>query len=143
MSLLDDVMKNADGLGDIAAFAAKNPQIIAAAATLLSAKDTSVGGNGGLGGLMSAFEQNGLEDVMGSWLGSGQNQSIGADQVAKLLGNDTLSQFASKAGIGLAEVGPVLAALLPSLIDQLSPQGRRPETSSLEGALSSLLAATR
>jgi uncharacterized protein YidB (DUF937 family) len=143
MSLLDDVMKNVGGLEGLASFAAKNPQIIAAAATLLSSKDTSVGGNGGLGGLISAFDQNGLGEVMGSWLGSGQNQAIGADQIAKVVGNDALSQFASKAGIGLAEAGPALAAVLPLLIDKLSPQGRAPEPSSLESTLGSLLSGAR
>jgi uncharacterized protein YidB (DUF937 family) len=143
MSLLDDVMKNIGGLEGLASFAAKNPQIIAAAATLLSSKDSSVGGNGGLGGLISAFDQNGLGEVMASWLGSGQNHSIGADQITKVLGNDALSQFASKAGIGLGEAGPALAAVLPLLVDKLSPQGKMPETSSLEGALSSILAGAR
>lgn len=109
MSLMDDVLKNAGGLQGMASLAAKNPQILAAAATLLSSKDSSVGGSGGLGGLMSAFDSNGLGSVMGSWLGSGQNESIGVDQLTKALGNDTLSQFASKAGIGVAEAGSGVA----------------------------------
>lgn len=143
MSMADDLMKNAGGLGGIASLAAKNPQLLAAAATLLSAKDGSVGGNAGLGGLMSAFEGGGLGNVMASWVGSGKNESIGVDQLVKLLGNDTLGQFASKAGIGLAEAGPALAAVLPSLIDGLTPQGKAPESSALETALGSLLAGAR
>jgi uncharacterized protein YidB (DUF937 family) len=139
MSLMDDMLKNAGGLGGLASFAAKNPQLLAAAMTLLSSKDTSVGGAGGLAGLMGAFDKNGLGNVMASWLGSGANDSIGADELTKVLGHDTMSQFASKAGIGLAEAGPALAAILPSLIDQLSPHGQAPETSSLEGMLGSLL----
>ena len=119
--------------------AAKNPQILAAAATLLSSQDSSVGGNGGLGGLMSAFENQGLGNVMSSWVGTGANQSIGADQLMGVLGNDTVSQFASKAGIGLAEAGPALAAVLPMLIDRMTPDGRAPESSALEGAIGQLL----
>lgn len=139
MGLLDDVMKNVGGLEGIAGMAAKNPQLVAAAATLLSSKDSSVGGSGGLGALMSAFDSKGLGSVMSSWVGSGSNESIGAEQIVSVLGNDTLSQFASKAGIGLAEAGPALASVLPSLVNQLTPQGQVPQSSSLESALGGLL----
>lgn len=139
MSLMDDVMKNMGGLSELASLAAKNPQLVAAAATLLSSKDSSVGGTGGLSGLMSAFAQNGLGDIMSSWVGSGQNQSVGAEQLLKVLGRDTMSQFASKAGLSLAEAGPALAAVLPSLIDNLTPKGRAPETNLLETALGPFL----
>ncbi len=56
MGLVDDVMKNMGGLEGMASMAAKNPQLIAAAATLLSSKDSSIGGDAGLSGLMSAFD---------------------------------------------------------------------------------------
>ena len=141
MSMADDLLKNVGGLGNLASLAAKNPQLLAAAATLLSSKDGSVGGTGGLAGLMNAFDKNGLGNIMASWVGSGQNESIGADQLTKVLGKDTLSQFASKAGVGLAEAGPALAALLPSLIDGLTPQGRAPEAPSLEDAIGKFLGA--
>jgi uncharacterized protein YidB (DUF937 family) len=88
---------------------------------------------------MSAFERKGLGTIMDSWSGTATNQSIGADQVAKVLGNDTIGQFASKAGIGIEDAGPALAAVLPSLIDQLSPKGKAPDAGSLEGALASIL----
>ncbi len=80
---------------------------------------------------------------MASWIGKGNNAPIEAGQLAGLLGNDTMSQFASKAGIGLAEAGPALAAVLPALIDQLTPDGNAPEASSLEGTLSGLLSGMR
>jgi uncharacterized protein YidB (DUF937 family) len=143
MSLMDDLLKNVGGIEGLASIAARNPQVLAAAASLLSSKDPSVGGSGGLGGLMSAFEKKGLGSVMDSWIGTGTNQSIGADQVAKVLGNDTMSQFAGKAGIGIEDAGPALAAVLPSLIDQLSPKGKAPDAGSLEGALASILSRSR
>jgi uncharacterized protein YidB (DUF937 family) len=123
----------------LASLAAKNPKVIAAAASLLSSNKSSVGGASGLAALASAFQSQGLGSVIDSWVGTGQNQSISASKLAGLLGNDTISQFAQKAGLGVADAGPALAAVLPSLIDKLTPQGRVPEESSLEGALSSLL----
>lgn len=139
VGLVDDLMKNMGGLEGIADIVKKNPQLIAAAATLLSSKDSSVGGSGGLSGLMGAFDSQGLGNVVSSWVGSGSNESVGADQVASALGTHTMSQFASKAGIGLEEAGPALAAVLPSLVNQLTPQGQVPQSNSLEDTLSGLL----
>jgi uncharacterized protein YidB (DUF937 family) len=123
----------------LASLAAKNPKVIAAAASLLSSNKSSIGGASGLAALMGAFQGDGLGSVVDSWVGTGQNQSIGASQLAGLLGDDTISQFAQKAGLGVADAGPALAAILPSLIDKLTPKGQVPEASSLEGTLSSLL----
>ncbi|MEY2842765.1 MAG: hypothetical protein RI920_802, partial [Pseudomonadota bacterium] len=36
---------------------------------------------GGLSGLISAFEQNGLGNVVASWVGTGQNLPISAEQL--------------------------------------------------------------
>ena len=38
----------------------------------------------------------------------------------------TLKQFAAKAGVSHGEAGGLLASLLPSVIDQLTPQGQLP-----------------
>jgi uncharacterized protein YidB (DUF937 family) len=139
MNLIDELLQNKEALGGVAELLAKNPQILAAAASLLSTKDASVGDAGGLGGLLGAFQSKGLGDLAASWVGTGQNRSISPDQVASVLGNDTLSQFASKAGIGLDEAGPALAALLPMLVDRTTPKGQVPDATALEGSLGGLL----
>ena len=51
-----------------------------------------------------------------------------------------MAQFAHKSGMPVAEAGSLLAGLLPTVIDKLTPDGNMPDTSSLEGTLSSLLA---
>ena len=56
-----------------------------------------------------------------------------------VLGSDTVGQFASRAGVPTAEAGSLLAGLLPAVIDHLTPDGKVPETNSLEGSLKSLL----
>jgi uncharacterized protein YidB (DUF937 family) len=137
MGILDDLLgKEAGGL---AGMAMKNPQIIAAIASLLSSKDASVGGTGGLGGLVQAFQGKGLGDMMSSWISTGPNPPINASQITDVLGRDTLSQFAAKAGVPHGEAGGLLASLLPSVIDQLTPQGRVPESNDVESALGGLL----
>jgi uncharacterized protein YidB (DUF937 family) len=137
MGILDDLLgKEAGGL---AGMAMKNPQIIAAIVSLLSSKDASVGGTGGLGGLVQAFQGRGMGDMMSSWISTGPNPPATADQMATVLGPATLSQFAAKAGIPQGEAGGLLAGLLPMVIDQLTPQGKVPESNDLESSLGSLL----
>jgi uncharacterized protein YidB (DUF937 family) len=97
---------------------------------------------GGLQGLMQCFQQNGLEGVISSWVGTGQNQAISPDQVQQVLGNNTLQQVAEKAGVSPDQAKSSLAELLPTLVDKLTPNGQVPEHSSLlqmgESLLSSL-----
>jgi len=52
MSFLDNLMKQGGGLAELAA---KNPQAVAAVVSLLSSRDSSVGGTSGLGALLSNF----------------------------------------------------------------------------------------
>jgi uncharacterized protein YidB (DUF937 family) len=146
MGMLDSLLKGALGggqggstLGGLMDMVAKNPQILSAVAGLLSTRDTSVGGSGGLGGLISAFQGKGLGDMINSWISTGPNPPISASQVTDVLGGETMGQFARKAGISLSDAGPLLAGLLPTVIDKLTPDGNVPEANSLEDTLSSLL----
>jgi uncharacterized protein YidB (DUF937 family) len=139
MGFLDDVLKQSGGLSGVAEVVAKNPQIVSAIVSMLSTRDTSVGGSGGLGGLVSAFQQKGLGDVMSSWISTGPNPPVSADQLKDVLGSDVLGQFASKAGVPHSQAGSILASLLPAVVDHLTPNGQVPETNALEGALGGLL----
>ena len=145
MGILDGLLKHlggGQGIGDLGGLmdvVKKNPQIVGAVAALLSTRDTSVGGAGGLGGLIKSFQGKGMGDMMSSWISTGPNPPATADQMASVLGPDTLSQFAAKAGVPHGEAGGLLASLLPAVIDQLTPQGRVPESNDLESALGGLL----
>ncbi len=146
MGFLDGLLKQAlggqsgsSGLGNLVELVAKNPQILGAVAGLLSTRDTSVGGSAGLGGLVGAFQKKGLGDMMSSWISTGPNPPVSAAQVTDVLGQETIGQFASKAGVPMAQAGSLLAGLLPAVIDHLTPDGKVPETNSLEGTLKSLL----
>ncbi len=54
---------------------------------------------GGVGGLVSAFEKNGLGGVASSWVGTGPNQPITPAQVQSGLGNQAISGVAAKLGV--------------------------------------------
>lgn len=85
------------------------------------------GNGGGLGALQQQFQQAGLGDVIGSWIATGQNQPIGASQLEGVLGSGVLQQLAQKAGLNAQQVGPILATMLPVLIDKLTPHGQVPQ----------------
>ena len=117
----------------------QNPQLLRAAIALLNPKDASVGGAGGLGGLVESFQKAGLGPMVSQWISTGPNPPVAPEQVASALGPDILGQFAQKAGIGHADAASVLASLLPSLVDQLTPNGQLPAGNELEGGLGGLL----
>jgi uncharacterized protein YidB (DUF937 family) len=81
---------------------------------------------GGLGGLVSRFEQAGMGDVIGSWIGKGENQPVSGGQLQDALGSDLISGLAQKLGISAATLLPMLATLLPMLVDRLTPKGQVP-----------------
>lgn len=84
------------------------------------------GEQGGLGGLVSKFEQAGMGDVIGSWIGHGENAPISGGQLQDVLGSDVVSGIAQKLGMNSATLLPLLATLLPTLIDHLTPKGQVP-----------------
>ena len=147
MGLLDSVLgavtNNAQGGGgfaDLIGMVSNNPQLMQAAASMLG----NDGGAGGLEGLVAKFQEAGLGDVIGSWIGSGQNQPISADQLANVLGSNALSGIASKLGVDPGVVAGQLANILPGLVDNLTPTGQSPagglgNAGDLMGALGALL----
>ncbi len=86
------------------------------------------GQGGGLAALVQKFQQAGLGDVVASWIASGPNRAISAEQLGRVLGGDNaLGGVAQQAGMdGNALMGQ-LAQLLPQLVDQLTPEGRLPD----------------
>ena len=78
---------------------------------------------------------------MASWLGSGSNQAVSPSQLQSALGDQTVSQFANKAGIDTGAALTALAGMLPQLVDSLSPDGSLPESNQLESLLSKALSA--
>ena len=144
MGLLDSILGGGGGssaLGSIASLAAKNPQAVAALISLLSSKDSSVGDAGGLASVVSAFQNKGLGDMVSSWISTGPNPAVSANQVTDVLGPAILKQFAQKAGVPQGEAGGLLASLLPAVIDHLTPEGKVPQTETLESNLGGLLSA--
>jgi uncharacterized protein YidB (DUF937 family) len=138
MGNLEDLMGRAAGVAD---WVKQHPEAVAAAVSILSSKQGSNGPAGGLGGLVSAFQNKGLGDVISSWISTGPNPPVTSGQVTDVLGHATVTHFGQQAGIPAGQAGSVLASLLPTLIDHVTPQGQVPQVAALESSLGSLLGA--
>jgi uncharacterized protein YidB (DUF937 family) len=82
--------------------------------------------NGGLEGVLGRFRQGGLGQQADSWVGTGQNMGISADQLQQVFGSSTLRDLASQLGLPQEQAGSTMAHVLPELINQLTPQGQVP-----------------
>jgi len=83
---------------------------------------------GGLAGIIKKFEQAGMGDLAGSWVASGENKPVNADQVHEVFGQADLGQIASKLGIPSGDISKAIAKFLPGLIDKLTPNGKLEES---------------
>jgi uncharacterized protein YidB (DUF937 family) len=83
--------------------------------------------HGGLQGVVSEFERNGLGATVQSWVGTGPNQTISQDEVHKVLGPDLLQQLSEKSGLSVQELTQTLSHVLPQTVDKLTPNGSIPK----------------
>lgn len=112
----------AGGLGGLVGMLASNPQLIQMVLGMLG-NDSA---QGGLGGLVSKFQQAGLGPVIASWIGGGPNEPVSGEQITSALGSGTVSDMAAQLGVQPEEAAGQLSQLLPVLINQLTPQGQAP-----------------
>ncbi|HNW65482.1 YidB family protein [Piscinibacter sp.] len=94
------------------------------------------GGQGGQGGgladLVSRLQQGGLGDVVGSWVGTGQNLPVSPDQLGGALGDDFLAQLTQHTGASGGDLLGQLSQMLPQVVDQLTPNGQLPQAGGLD-----------
>ncbi|MCU0933024.1 MAG: YidB family protein [Thiobacillaceae bacterium] len=83
--------------------------------------------NGGLGGLVDLLSKNGLGRQAASWVGTGDNEPVTADQLGQALGSGPLADLAGKFGIDAQTLSGGLAQYLPDVVNQLTPEGRLPD----------------
>jgi len=120
MGLIDEIVGKAAGLmgGDAGDQSGPLGGIIG----MLAGRES-----GGLAGLVQSFQQKGLGGIISSWIGTGENQPISADQIQEALGSDTIRNLAEKFGVPSEELSGKLADFLPSVIDKMTPDGTIPE----------------
>jgi uncharacterized protein YidB (DUF937 family) len=82
---------------------------------------------GGIAGLQQMFQQKGLGSVVSSWVGTGQNLPISADQLHNVLQGGALQDLAAKSGMDTTQLAGLFSALLPHVVDKLTPNGQVPD----------------
>ena len=74
------------------------------------------------------FKSSGLGDQVQSWLSTGSNQAIQGADIAKVFGQERLTQIAQTLGVDHQQASAQLAEALPNFIDKLSPNGELPQS---------------
>jgi len=84
--------------------------------------------HGGIQGIVTQLEQQGLGGMVRSWVGTGANQPITADQIHQAFGSDTVKQLAAKVGMTPEDLAAKLSQILPQAMDKLTPGGVVPKS---------------
>jgi uncharacterized protein YidB (DUF937 family) len=109
-----------DALAAASKYAGEHPQIGQEVANLVHA------GPGGLSGLVQQFHSAGFAAVVQSWVSTGPNQPITAQQIQQVLGNEKVKQIAARLGVDTNVVSQKLATILPEVVNHLTPNGQVP-----------------
>lgn len=130
MGLADQVMGMLGGKGGL------DIGDLGGVAQNLLGKDSPIGG---LDGILGKLKGAGLEDQVQSWIGTGENKAISADQVKQALGPDEIKTIAEKAGVSEDKAASGLAQMLPQIVDKVSPDGNLPGVDQLDDVLKKVL----
>jgi uncharacterized protein YidB (DUF937 family) len=93
--------------------------------------------------LVQRFQQGGMGDIIASWISTGHNLPISPEQLQSILGSEQVQAIAAKLGLSPADVSSHLSAMLPKVVDQLTPDGNVPHPGALDGLLGMLKGSAR
>jgi uncharacterized protein YidB (DUF937 family) len=82
--------------------------------------------HGGIQGVVAEFEKTGFGQQAKSWISTGPNLPINAEQIQQALGSEKVKAMAAKFGIPVDKVADLLAKHLPTAIDKATPEGKLP-----------------
>ena len=128
MGLLDSVLGSAMGaLQGGGQGGAGGDVLMQVIGSLLQGQGGAGGAAGGLGALLQQLQQGGLGDAAQSWVSTGPNLPVSADQLQSALGADRIDALAQQVGLPAGDLSSQLAQFLPQVVDQLTPGGQLPE----------------
>ena len=108
---------------------------------VMSLLQNGQGGLGGLGDLLGRLNQAGLGEQAASWVSTGQNLPVSAEQIGQIFGGSELGDMAAQLGLPADQIAGQLANVLPQVDDRLTPDGQVPAGDiDLGQALSGLVA---
>jgi uncharacterized protein YidB (DUF937 family) len=128
MGLLDSVLGSAMGALQGGGQGGGSAVLMQVIGSLLSGQQGggAGGGLGGLGALLQQLQQGGLGEAAQSWVSTGQNLPVSADQLQAALGGDRIGALAQQVGLDPGDLAGQLAQYLPQVVDRLTPDGQLP-----------------
>jgi uncharacterized protein YidB (DUF937 family) len=127
--MFDNILNSVSNLGNLTSLLGDKANLIQMAQKLMEDQ-------GGLQGLVSSFQQNGLSDTVASWIGTGSNLGVSPEQIQQVFGNEKIASLASNFGIDPQQASSQIAEFLPTVIDKISPNGQLPESFDLSSLTS-------
>jgi uncharacterized protein YidB (DUF937 family) len=82
--------------------------------------------HGGLGDLIDRFKHIGQGETADSWVKTGPNKPVSAEDLERAIGPDVLASLAQQTGLSREELLSRLTRALPEAVDTLTPEGRLP-----------------
>ena len=82
--------------------------------------------HGGVEAVVAELEKTGLGQQARSWVSTGPNLPITAEQIKQALGSGQVKDLAAKVGVPVDKVADLLAKYLPTALDKATPDGKLP-----------------
>lgn len=123
MSMFDSIINESNeksGLGD------KSENLLSSLLSLIT--DQS---QGGFAGFLGRFRRVGLGDEVDSWMSKGDNTTLSGEQVESALGTETTAEMARQTGLDVETTQTALGAMIPGVVDRLTPDGKIPTENDL------------
>jgi len=111
INLAKQFIQDVDGNGKI-----ELPDAISALTSLLSDSDSKLD----VAGLMAKVQGLGLDSVLSSWLGTGENEAISGSQIQQLFGEEKIAALCETLNIDSEIAQQALSKLIPMFVDQTS-----------------------
>ena len=93
---------------------------------------------GGPAGILQKFQQAGLGDKVQSWIGTGHNLPISADQISQVFPPAQMDAWAQQHGLPAGAASQILAHFLPQAVDATTPDGTVPSPQSPQADASNI-----
>jgi uncharacterized protein YidB (DUF937 family) len=108
MNAFDTLKAGAAGLAE--KVTGEDPKLLQEATKLVHAMP------GGIPGLVKQFKDNGLGEIVASWMGKGPKLSITPQQILQGFGSERIHSLASTTGLDSKVVQEKLATILPKIV---------------------------
>jgi uncharacterized protein YidB (DUF937 family) len=88
-----------------------------------------------LDSIKAQADKAGLGDIFDSWVSTGENKPITAEQVKEVANPENLQKIADDAGISVDQAAEELSKALPEVVDKVTPNGVIPSQAEVKSSL--------